>query len=121
MIEIFKALTDETRIRIINLLNRGELCVCEIESILGISQSNASRHLNKLKISGMISFQKKSQWVYYRLNEDFFKDNRLLIEYLVNKSSEIENCNSDCLKLKKYKKSNLNCDGLSAEKIKSLL
>ena len=49
LVEIFKAFGDETRIRILNLLRNSEMCVCEIEAILGINQSNASRHLNKLK------------------------------------------------------------------------
>lgn len=70
--DIFKSLGDETRIRMLNLLNQGELCVCDIEEVLGIQQSNASRHLNKLKQVGLIQSEKKSQWVYYRFNQDTF-------------------------------------------------
>ena len=47
-VQMLKALGDETRIRIVNILRDGPLCVCEIESILEITQSNASRHLSKL-------------------------------------------------------------------------
>lgn len=43
----FKALADENRIRILNLLRSDELCCCDIESVLGIKQSNASRHLSR--------------------------------------------------------------------------
>lgn len=47
--DIFKMLTDETRIRILNILKETDLCVCEMQAILDISQTNASKHLNKLK------------------------------------------------------------------------
>ena len=74
IVYILKALADENRIRILNLLRNGELCVCDIEAVLGIKQSNASRHLNRLKIAGIIVSEKKSQWVYYRLNDDIFSN-----------------------------------------------
>lgn len=82
MLEIFKALGDETRLRMVNLLRKGELCVCEIEAVLGVSQSNASRHLTKLKNSGIITFYKKSQWVYYKLDDNFLQLNSQLIGFL---------------------------------------
>ncbi|MCC0650914.1 ArsR/SmtB family transcription factor, partial [Clostridioides sp. ZZV15-6598] len=56
IIQILKALGDETRIRIINILRRGALCVCEIEAILEITQSNASRHLNKLMNAKLVTY-----------------------------------------------------------------
>jgi len=51
LVYIFKALADENRIRILNLLRSGELCGCDIESVMGVKQSNASRHLNRLKMA----------------------------------------------------------------------
>jgi ArsR family transcriptional regulator len=72
IVYIFKALADENIIRILNLLRNGELCGCDIEAVLGIKQSNASRHLNKLKIAGIIHPEKMSQWIYYRLNDKIF-------------------------------------------------
>jgi ArsR family transcriptional regulator len=72
IVSLFKALADENRIRILNLLRNGELCVCDIETVMGIKQSNTSRHLNKLKIADVIVSEKKSQWVYYRLNDAIF-------------------------------------------------
>jgi ArsR family transcriptional regulator len=85
LIEIFKALGDKNRIRILNLLIRQELCVCEIETMLNMTQSNASRHLNKLKTSGVITSEKKSQWVYYRIDNKFIEENNLLYEFIKNK------------------------------------
>ena len=72
IVYMLKALADENRIRILNLLRNDELCVCDIEAVLGIKQSNASRHLNRLKVAGIIDSEKKSQWVYYRLKDDTF-------------------------------------------------
>lgn len=59
LIYILKSLADENRTRIPNLLRNGELCVCDIEAILEIKQSNASRYLNRLKVAG-ISYPKKN-------------------------------------------------------------
>ncbi|MBU2700389.1 ArsR family transcriptional regulator [Sporomusaceae bacterium BoRhaA] len=72
VIEILKALSDENRLRILNLLNHGELCVCDIERITQLSQSNLSKHLNKLRMTGLIKAKKRAQWVFYSLNEDCF-------------------------------------------------
>ena len=77
-VEIFKALSDENRVRILNILKEGELCVCEIESILGMTQSNASRHLNKLKSLKIIEADKKEQWVYYSIDKNFISENEIL-------------------------------------------
>ena len=82
MTEIYKALSDENRLRIINALFRKELCVCCLEKILGANQSNVSRHLNKLKYAGIILNRKSSQWVYYYMNPKFIDDNNMLIKYL---------------------------------------
>lgn len=70
MIRVLKALGDETRLRIVNILRVENLCVCEIEAILQSSQSNVSRHLAKLRDAGVIYSEKKSQWVYYGINRD---------------------------------------------------
>ncbi len=72
IVNMFKALSDENRLRIMSLLIREELCVCEIEVILELSQSNVSRHLNKLKSDKMIDFHKKAQWVHY-FSSDYLK------------------------------------------------
>jgi ArsR family transcriptional regulator len=64
---LFKALCDETRLRIVALLSHGELCVCHIHEALGVSQSNASRHLAILRASGVVDDCRDGPWVYYRL------------------------------------------------------
>ena len=76
---IFKALSDETRLRIIKLLENGELCVCDIFSALEISQPKVSFHLNVLKEAGLLKDRKQGRWTHYRLDEtDFFRRSLLM-------------------------------------------
>ncbi len=65
--QYFKALADTTRLRILNLLLQGELCVCDIQCVLGISQPAASRHLAYLKNSGMVLDNRDGYRIFYRL------------------------------------------------------
>lgn len=67
IVNVLKALSDETRLRILNILYDKELCVCDINESLDILQTKASRHLSYLKKAGLISSRKKAQWVYYSL------------------------------------------------------
>lgn len=66
---LFKALGDETRLRIVALLSHGELCVCHLEEALGLSQPNVSRHLGILRAVGVVGDRREGNWVYYRLLE----------------------------------------------------
>ena len=68
--EILKALSDETRLRIINLLYEQELCVCDIMEMLQITQAKASRHLIYMKNAGLVKDRKQAQWVYYAVQAD---------------------------------------------------
>ncbi len=71
---IFKALSDGTRIRIIKLLEQGELCVCDIVAALDIVQPKASFHLGVLWEAGFIKDRKQGKWMHYRLNDaDLFR------------------------------------------------
>jgi ArsR family transcriptional regulator, arsenate/arsenite/antimonite-responsive transcriptional repressor len=64
---LFRALSDETRIRIVALLSHGELCVCHIENALELGQSNVSRHLAVLKAAAVVESRRDGTWVYYSL------------------------------------------------------
>lgn len=94
IVYILKALADENRIRILNLLRNNELCVCDIENVLGIKQSNASRHLNRLKIAGIIVSEKKSQWVYYRLKDETFVKFPFLSLIINDEARKVSICGS---------------------------
>ena len=65
---ILNALADETRLRILNLLNQNELCVCDIMRVLKEPQSKVSRHLAYLRRTGLVETRKKGLWMYYRLS-----------------------------------------------------
>jgi ArsR family transcriptional regulator len=64
---MFRALSDPTRLRILNLLLRGELCVCDIVNTLRMPQPAISRHLAYLKESGLVEARRDGLWMYYRL------------------------------------------------------
>ena len=78
LVAIFKALSDETRLRIVKLLEQGELCVCDITAALDMVQPKVSFHLGTLKEAGLIKDRKQGKWIHYSLNEkDLFR--RMLI------------------------------------------
>jgi ArsR family transcriptional regulator len=60
-------LSDPTRLRIVRLLDHGELCVCDVMAALGLPQSRVSRHLAYLDNAGWVTGKRKGKWVYYRL------------------------------------------------------
>lgn len=64
---LFRALSDETRLRILNLLRSGELCVCDIVAALEVPQPTASRHLAYLRQAGLVTVRKEGVWCYYRI------------------------------------------------------
>jgi ArsR family transcriptional regulator len=67
--EILKALADPTRLRIVNLLRHGELCVCDLMEALQIPQSPISRHLATLKNGGWVKARRSGKWMHYMLLE----------------------------------------------------
>jgi ArsR family transcriptional regulator len=67
---IFKALSDETRLRIMGLLLEGELCVCDLMAVLELPQSTTSRHLAYLRNAGLVSDRRQGVWMKYRLADD---------------------------------------------------
>lgn len=80
---MFKALADETRLSMLALLlERRELCVCDFEGVLGISQSKASRHLRYLLHAGFVDDRRGGAWVYYRLAANLSADHRAVVRSL---------------------------------------
>ena len=69
-IEAAKALSDETRLRIINLLLVRECCVCEVMQVLQISQTRASRNLNVLLDAGFLKVRREGLWAYYSIHRE---------------------------------------------------
>ncbi len=74
MVTMLKALSDETRLRILKLLERGELCVCEIVAAFDVGQPRVSFHLAALRNAGLVKDRKEGKWMYYRIDDsDLFK------------------------------------------------
>lgn len=106
LIKVFKALSDETRLRMLKILQKKkEVCVCEIMQALDISQSRASRNLGILKDAGFVNDRRDGLWIYYSINKDKVNDYHLAINKLVNKWIEDSVIiNKDKERLKKAKK-----------------
>jgi len=116
LIKKLKALGDETRLRIINILKYGPLCVCEIEDILQITQSNASRHLNKLMNADLVTYYKEAKYVYYKLDEETLREFSFIEELLSNELEKEEILKQDYNILKAYKGAGINCETINEAK-----
>lgn len=81
----FQALSDETRLQIVEMLAGGECCVCDLQTSVGAYQSRLSFHLRKLKEAGVVTDRKEGRWVYYSLNPEVFE---AMSEYLEAVRSE---------------------------------
>ncbi|MFL5467879.1 MAG: ArsR/SmtB family transcription factor [Gemmatimonadaceae bacterium] len=78
-IELFHALSDETRLDIIELLRKGERCVCELTDTLDAAQSRLSFHLRVLKDAGIVRDRKDGRWVHYELEPEAFEEIEILV------------------------------------------
>jgi len=98
--DYFKNLADHNRMRIVNLLLHGELCVCDIQRILDASQPNVSRHLNYLKHSGLVWDHREGFRVFYRLSAEGDSKLRDLWEFLRRAFNREEILQGDLRKLR---------------------
>ena len=96
MTRIFKALSDETRLRILSLMKQGEICVCDISETLDMTQPNISFHLGILKEAALIKDRRDGRWIHYSLNES-----DMFIRYILFGIFERMNCTN----IKKIKRS----------------
>lgn len=65
--QIYQCLCDQTRLRILNLLRAGELCVCHIQEVLAEPQVKVSKHLAYLRVRGLVAARREANWMVYRL------------------------------------------------------
>jgi ArsR family transcriptional regulator len=65
--QIYQCLCDQTRLRILNLLRGGELCVCHIQEVLAEPQVKVSKHLAYLRVHGLVAARREANWIIYRL------------------------------------------------------
>ncbi|HEY4218982.1 MAG TPA: metalloregulator ArsR/SmtB family transcription factor [Gemmatimonadaceae bacterium] len=73
-VELFHALSDETRLAVVEMLRHGERCVCELQDELDAAQSRLSFHLRVLKEAGIVIDRKEGRWVHYSLNAEVFAE-----------------------------------------------
>lgn len=101
LVKATKALSDETRLRILNLLLERECCVCEVTQVMDISQTRASRNLNILYDVGFLKLRREGLWAYYSIDETDMEDYLSLLLDAV-KRGLIENkvADSDRIRLK---------------------
>lgn len=99
--QYFKGLADRNRLRILNLLLHGELCVCDIHYVLETPQPNTSRHLIYLKNAGLILDRREGTRMYYRLAQPDEEGPKLLFAFLRNVFQRSEVFAEDLRKLKK--------------------
>ncbi len=80
--EIFKLLSDESRLRILMLLEKRELCVCQIMGVLNMSQPLVSRNLSLLAKSGFLAGRREGKLMFYRIKRNLTKKNLLILSVL---------------------------------------
>ena len=100
--QTFKALSDETRLRILTLLTHGELCVCDLMAVLLLPQSTVSRHLAYLRNSGLIADRRDGVWMYYRLEQQLTVVDRDSWHSLLDQFQKQEGATADLEKLNLY-------------------
>jgi ArsR family transcriptional regulator len=97
---LFRALSDDNRLRMVALLAHGELCVCHLEAALDLTQTNVSRHLGVLRAAGVVDSRRQGSWVYYRLVDQDRPAARRLLAELTRALSE-RRMRADLLRLKR--------------------
>ena len=104
---IARALSDETRVRMLLALQGGELCVCQITEMLALAPSTISKHLSVLHHAGLIESRKSERWVYYRLPDATASVAvREAIDWVAKSLSDTPQAADDCKKLKQILKEN---------------
>ncbi|HHB76041.1 MAG TPA: ArsR family transcriptional regulator [Desulfobulbus sp.] len=101
-VQIFKALSEEIRLRILALLFHGELCVCDLMEVLEIPQSTISRHLAYLRNAGLVTGERRGKWMYYRLASNAGKPARALLDLLAENLPQLSVINQDHCRLVTY-------------------
>ena len=86
---IFHALSDETRLQLLDLLAEGEQCVCDLTDALKTGQSRLSFHLKTLKDAGLLTDRRDGRWVYYALNPEPIDELDEMLKSLKSKSRTV--------------------------------
>lgn len=101
---LFRACADETRLRILRLLTEGELCVCDIMSVIRAPQTRVSRHLGYLRRAGLVRDRKQGLWRYYSLAKPASGLQRRLIACVAGCLDELPALREDRGRLRRLRK-----------------
>jgi ArsR family transcriptional regulator, arsenate/arsenite/antimonite-responsive transcriptional repressor len=118
--EVFKALADPTRLRILNILRDGEHCVSDITTILGIPQAKASHHLVYLHRMGLVESRHQGLWSFYRLSPAKSGFRRKLLECIRHCSESVPGAADDRRRAAQLRKTGGCCPGLARGSTKSV-
>jgi ArsR family transcriptional regulator len=88
LVKTFKALSDETRLRILNLLLERECCVCEVMQVLDISEPRASRNLSALYDAGFLKLMRQGLWALYSIDKEGLEEHYVNLVEAVKKALE---------------------------------
>jgi ArsR family transcriptional regulator, arsenate/arsenite/antimonite-responsive transcriptional repressor len=94
--QLFHALSDETRLSILERLRLGERCVCDLTDALDAAQSRLSFHLKVLKDAGLVSDRREGRWMYYTLNSEALTEAAELVESLASAPTAAERQRGCC-------------------------
>lgn len=108
IVEVVKLFSDQTRLRILNILYDSEHCVCDLEAVLEMTQPNISKHIKKMNELDVLKKRKESYWIYYSLNKKVFEKYNF-IESLMKDIRKEKLFQNDLKKLKKYLESPKSC------------
>ncbi|HKY72010.1 MAG TPA: metalloregulator ArsR/SmtB family transcription factor [Nitrospira sp.] len=93
--DVFHALSDETRLEILERLRDGEKCVCELTDVLKAAQSRLSFHLRVLKEAGLIRDRREGRWMYYALHSEGLEEAEAILHGL-KKAAKASRSNNRC-------------------------
>lgn len=102
---MFRACADQTRLRLLNLLRSGELCVCDLVEVLNVPQPTASRHLANLRRAGLVRSRKQGLWSYYSLAPASGEFHQRLLQCLADCEAEVRQLSKDVRRLHRLKQS----------------
>lgn len=89
-VEIFKALSDANRLKILEMLADGELCACRIQDNLDITQPTLSHHMSTLQKSGLVNVRKSGQWSHYSINIEALDEVMVYVSSLIPKGDRAD-------------------------------
>lgn len=107
---LFRAFSDRTRLRILHSLTDGELCVCDLVTILKVPQPTASRHLAYLRRAGLVDVRQEASWKYYSLAEPRNSFHAKLLECLKSCFNDVPELKRDQTRVEKVRQRGACCD-----------